>query len=245
MNGNNLSSQSGTYLSELLSVNNSIGSLYLANNNITSPGIIKLFTAIKTNTALNTFDISYNNLQGSDLEEVSTILGKDSNICSLNLAGNTMTLHSATEIGAVIGSSTQLKSINFANMNINEEMICNLLISKRLIMEEIIFDGNPLGDIALMSIANALTQNVKKVSIRKFNVISTCYAMLLNKINMFKGIEEIHLEDNAISEELFNLTIAFIAKNQIKTKLYFTQNMLAMDHNAIAAFGKVSNIIFE
>ena len=245
MNGNNLSSQSGTYLSELLNMNNTIGSLYLANNNITSPGIIKLFTAIKTNTALNTFDISYNNLQGSDLEEVSTILGKDSNISSLNLAGNTMTLHSATEIGAVIGSSTQLKSINFANMNINEEMICNLLISKRLIMEEIIFDNNPLGDIALMSIANALTQNIKKVSIRKFNVISTCYAMLLNKINMFKGIEEIHLEDNAISEELFNLTIAFIAKNQIKTKLYFTQNMLAMDHNAIAAFGKVSNIIFE
>ena len=245
LNNNNLTSQSGSYLAELLNTNNTIGSLCVANNNITSPGIIKLFTAIKTNTALNTFDISYNNLKGSDLEEVSTILGKDGHICSLNLAGNTMTLHSATEIGAVIGSSTQLKSINFANMNINEEMICNLLISKRLIMEEIVFDGNPLGDIALMSIANALTQNVRKVSIRKFNVISTCYAMLLNKINMFKGIEEIHLEENAISEELFNLTIAFIAKNQIKTKLYFTQSMLEMDHNAIAAFGKVSNLIFE
>ena len=245
LSNNNLTSQSGSRLAELLSANSALGSLHIANNSITSPGVIKLFASVRASEALTTLDISYNNLTGSDLEEVSTILGKDSHVSSLNLAGNTMTLHSATEIGAVLGSSAQLKSLNLANMRINEEMICNLLISKRLVMEEIVFDGNPLGDIALMSIANALTPSVRRVSMRGFEVINTCYAMLLSKVNMYKNIEEIHLEDNAISEELFNLTVSFVAKNQLKTRLHFTRSLLEVEQSTIAAFGKVSNIIFE
>ena len=243
LKGNNLSSQSGVALGDLLNANKKISRLYLSYNTIHGDGLKHLLQCMEMmKREVHELDLSYNNLTTEDFVTLSEYLKSNPDLNGINLSGNIIEMSSCVEVGVALAKASKIKVMNFSNVNMVPEAFPVLF--QNVYVEELLLDDNPLGEIGCLMLAKSLatTKTVKKLSVKNIKVSEIGLIHLLGYIKINEGLKEIHLEMNPISNKGLNKAVEL--SNGTYCKIYFTQTLVGDgDQEFFRLYGDLGNVI--
>ena len=242
LSNNKISSDGGFYLADALLENNSLTQLYLTKNNILNDGLKSILNVIIKKKKINILDISYNDFESSDFLIISEFLNENPIMKYLNLSGNEFDMKSAVNLGNFLSIPKNIKSLNLSNMNIIAEYTPFLF--KSFHFEELYFDDNSIQEVGCILLCKAISENdiLKKLSLKNTGINSIGISHLMKAIEKLKNIQEIHLENNDLDENVCN-ELCQLCKDK-NYKIYISISNLKFD-NVNDKFKGINNIVIE
>ncbi len=207
---NHLGKNSGFYLAELIPKLHNLETLILADNSLTDPGLTSFLTAISLlpqdlkKSTLRYLDLSNNSLSENECRLFVDYLQKYHSLEEVNLSGNALLGPAANSIGIYLKLVKGLKKIDLSKCEMNDEssplLIKNLDYS---IVESIILDSNPLGQIGAILLANMLriNKNMKFISLKNCEITGFGMTLLAKNCENNTYLKEIDLRNNKIGYE--------------------------------------------
>jgi len=226
---NQLKENSGFYLAELLPKLDKLETLILADNLISDPGFTSLATAISLMSlssnnlekkfVLKNIDLSNNLIKENESRAFVDYLSKYENLEDIELHGNSFGSQTANSIGIYLKIVKGLKRINLSKCELNDES-CPLLIKNldNSLLEDIVLDYNPLGQIGAILLGNMVRNNkyLKKISLKNCEVTAMSMTMLAKSCEFNSTLEEIDLRNNKISYEEYITMIKLLDGKRIR-----------------------------
>ena len=160
----------------------------------------------------------------------------------LNLSGNEFDMKSAVNLGNFLSIPKNIKSLNLSNMNIIAEYTPFLF--KSFHFEELYFDDNSIQEVGCILLCKAISENdiLKKLSLKNTGINSIGISHLMKAIEKLKNIQEIHLENNDLDENVCN-ELCQLCKDK-NYKIYISISNLKFD-NVNDKFKGINNIVIE
>ena len=157
-NNQNRNEKLASALTSIISVNKSLETLLLSDNNLNDDGIINIAQSLCKHTKLKIIHIQNNNLTEKGAEALASIISSNTGLEELYLGNNTIQLGVIT-ISTALKSISSLKVLYINNNNIPEEAADELSAAIRAnkSLEKLWLSRNHLGSSTVM-IVNALKQ---------------------------------------------------------------------------------------
>lgn len=231
LSNNQLEDSSGFYIAELLPKLSQLQNLSLSLNSINSSGFAAICTAISQMQAtakaeenlygfsLKFLDLSHNSLNQVECRSFVDFMVKYGSLEELDLSGNEFDPQCANSMGIYLKNCKGLKKINLSKCALNEES-CPLLIKNLEVslIESLIFDDNPIGQIGAILFANLLrvNKNLKTISLRSCSIPGMTIPIILKQLDNCVNLVEIDLRGNTLIYQEFTMLNMMIEGKNIR-----------------------------
>ncbi|XP_077346632.1 NACHT, LRR and PYD domains-containing protein 3-like isoform X1 [Lithobates pipiens] len=218
-------------LRKLVPALHTIRSLSFYNNNLTDSFCTDLASGIRNNQALRRLDLSWNHLEGPHFRELMTAL-TTSRIEELILYGNNLTESSSIHLGSGIRNNQTLRTLDLSGNNLEGPHFRDLmeaLTTSRI--EELHFNGNRLTDSSCTPLASGIRNNqtLRELGLSGNNLEGPHFSDLMSALPTSR-IEELHLNDNHLTDSSCPHLASGIRNNQTLSKLHLCRNNLKGPH---------------
>ncbi|XP_044172343.1 NLR family CARD domain-containing protein 3-like [Acropora millepora] len=164
---NDICAKAANSLSEALSVNTSLTSLNLSENDICAKAANSLSEALRVNTSLTSLNLYWNSIGDEGANSLSQALRVNTSLTSLNLSKNSIGYEAANSLYQALRVNTNLTSLNLCKNTIGDEGAKPLSQALRIntSLTSLDFACNSIGYEGANSLSQALKVNTSLTSL--------------------------------------------------------------------------------